>query len=258
MSGSASQPEEVKGGVFTVTGEQGLTIKEQLANPNNYGGKRTADQIRYLVIHYTGNDGDNAANNAAYFQRTVVQASAHYFVDDTAIYRSVPELCAAWAVGGKKYADAEQTGGGTMYHIVTNANSISVELCDTVQDGTYQATEATLENAFALCRELMARYHIPLENVYRHFDVTGKRCPAYFVDPEKWAEFKRRLEVWEPMDNNPSPAYKEGVEWAVKEGILLGNEEGDLMLHQELTREQFCAMLKRWSDRSAQKAPAAS
>ena len=125
-----------------MTGEQGLTIKEQLANPNNYGGKRTADQIRYLVIHYTGNDGDNAANNAAYFQRTVVQASAHYFVDDTAIYRSVPELCAAWAVGGKKYADAEQTGGGTMYHIVTNANSISVELCDTVQDGTYQAMEA--------------------------------------------------------------------------------------------------------------------
>ena len=44
----------------------------------------------------------------------------------------------------------------------------------------------------------------------------------------------------------------------MKEGILLGNEEGDLMLHQELTREQFCAMLKRWSDRIAQKAPAAS
>ena len=60
------------------------------------------------------------------------------------------------------------------------------------------------------------------------------------------------------MDNTPALAHKEGVEWAVKEGILLGNEEGDLMLHQELTREQFCAMLKRWSDRIAQKAPAAS
>ncbi len=52
------------------------------------------------------------------------------------------------------------------------------------------------------------------------------------------------------MDNNPSPAYQEGVEWALKEGTLLGNEEGDLMLRQGLTREQFCAMLKRWNDRA--------
>lgn len=237
--------------------KQGPAIKEQLADPGNYGGERTADQIRYLVIHYTGNDGDTAANNAAYYQRTVVQASAHYFVDDTAIYRSVPDLCVAWAVGGEKYADVEETGGGTMYHIISNSNSVSVELCDTVQDGTYQATEATLKNAFALCRELMAKYHIPLGNVYRHFDVTGKHCPAYFMDPEKWAEFKRRLEVWEAMDNDPSPAHKESVEWALEEGILFGDEDGDLMLHQGLTREQFCTMLKRWSDRMEQSAPAA-
>ena len=254
MGGPADQPAESEGGGSAVNTEQGLTIKEQLANPQNYGEKRTADQIRYLVIHYTGNDGDTAANNAAYYQRTVVQASAHYFVDDTTIYRSVPELCTAWAVGGKKYADAEETGGGTMYEIVRNANSISVELCDTVRDGTYQATEATLKNAFALCRALMEKYHIPMENVYRHFDVTGKHCPAYYVDPQKWAEFKRRLEVWKVMDNDPSPAYKEGVEWALKEGILLGNEEGDLMLRQGLTREQFCAMLKRWNDQVERRA----
>jgi len=86
-------------------------VKEQLANPDNYGEARTADQIRYLVIHYTGNDGDTAANNAAYYQRTVVQASAHYFVDDTTIYRSVPELCAAWAVGGKGEAGPDGPDG---------------------------------------------------------------------------------------------------------------------------------------------------
>ena len=103
----------------------------------------------------------------------------------------------------------------------------------------------------------MAKYQIPLENVCRHFDVTGKRCPSYFVDPEKWAEFKRRLEVWKAMDNNPSPVHKEGVEWALKEGILLGDDSGDLMLHQGLTREQFCTMLKRWSDQMERGAPAA-
>ena len=102
------------------------SLKEQLAASGNYGGSRTASQIKYLVIHYTGNDGDTAANNAAYYQNNVVEASAHYFVDDTTVWRSVPDLRVAWAVGGNKYASAAQTGGGTMHGIITNTNSISV------------------------------------------------------------------------------------------------------------------------------------
>lgn len=226
----------------------GIIVKEQLANPGNYGGSRGADKIKYLVIHYTGNDGDKSANNAAYYQKNVVMASAHYFVDDTTVYRSVPDLRVAWAVGGKKWADCPRTGGGRMYGTITNTNSISVELCDTVRDGTYQATEATLENAVALCRELMAKYHIPLGRVFRHFDVTGKHCPAYMMESSTWEKFKKRLEDWKPMDNTPSPAHKDGVDWAVKNGILGGNSAGDLMLRQPLTREQFCTMLKRYDD----------
>ena len=38
-----------------------LMIRERRANPENYGGQRTAGQILYLVLHYTGNDGDTAA-----------------------------------------------------------------------------------------------------------------------------------------------------------------------------------------------------
>lgn len=170
------------------------TIKEQLANSGNYGGSRNASQIRYLVYHYTGNDGDTAANNATYFQRKIVKASAHYFVDDTTVYRSVPELKIAWSVGGSKYANADKTGGGTMYGVITNTNSISIEMCDTIRNGVYQASEATLANAAELGRELMEKYGIPIENVYRHFDVTGKHCPSYLINAQKWAEFKKRLE----------------------------------------------------------------
>lgn len=50
------------------------------------------------------------------------------------------------------------------------------------------------------------------------------------------------------MDNTPSPAHKEGVAWAVEQGILAGNAGGDLMLHQAVTREQFCTMTKRTAD----------
>lgn len=169
------------------------TLKEQLAASGNYGGSRNASQIRYLVYHYTGNDGDKAANNAAYFQNNIVKASAHYFVDDTTVYLSVPELKVAWSVGGSKYANADKTGGGTMYGVINNTNSISIEMCDTIRNGVYQASEATLANAAALGRALMKNYGIPIENVYRHFDVTGKHCPSYLVNAQKWAEFKERL-----------------------------------------------------------------
>ena len=220
------------------------TLKEQLANPRNYGGSRAASQIKYLIFHYTGNDGDKAANNAAYFQQNIVKASAHYFVDDTTVWRSVPDLKVAWAVGGSKYPNADKTGGGTMHGIITNTNSISIEMCDTIRNGVYQASEATLANAAALDRELMAKYGIPLERVYRHFDVTGKHCPSYLVNAQKWAEFKKRLEV-KIMDNTPSGAHKEGVEWAIANGIMTGNGEGDLMLSQPVTRQQMCTMLHR-------------
>lgn len=220
------------------------TLKEQLANPRNYGGSRAASQIRYLVYHYTGNDGDMAANNAKYFQNNIVKASAHYFVDDTTVWRSVPDLKVAWSVGGSKYANADKTGGGTMYGVITNTNSLSIEMCDTIRNGVYQASEATLANAAALGRALMEKYGIPIENVYRHFDVTGKHCPSYLVNAQKWAEFKKRLEV-KIMDNTPSGAHKAGVEWAVANGILTGNSEGDLMLSQPVTRQQMCTMCHR-------------
>lgn len=49
------------------------------------------------------------------------------------------------------------------------------------------------------------------------------------------------------MDNNPSPAHKEGVEWAVKNGILAGDASGDLKLKENVTRQQLCTMLYRFA-----------
>ena len=48
------------------------------------------------------------------------------------------------------------------------------------------------------------------------------------------------------MDNTPATAHKEGVEWAIANGILTGNEKGDLMLSNPITRQQFCTMLYRY------------
>lgn len=220
-------------------------LRERLAAPGNHGGSRAAGQIRYLVVHYTGNEGDTAKNNADYYADNVVKASAHYFVDDASVYRSVPDLTVAWAVGGTKWSDCARTGGGTLYGKITNGNSLSVELCGTAKAGDRSASGATLDNAAALCRALMEQYGIPLENVYRHFDVTGKHCPAYLMDGAAWAAFKARLKEKE-MDNRPEEYAKEAVAWAVETGIMTGNADGDLMLNQPLTRQQFAAMLWRY------------
>jgi len=171
-----------------------MNITTKLANRKNYGGKRSISAIKYIVIHYTGNDGDSDSGNANYFQNNITNASAHYFVDDDSITQSVPDNYVAYSVGGKKYADCKKTGGGLLHGIVTNANSISIELCDSIRNGVSDFTENTLKNATELVRELMKKYGIDIYHVCRHFDVTGKKCPLPMIDCLAWNAFKQRLE----------------------------------------------------------------
>lgn len=175
------------------------TLKTQIAAAGNYGGSRSAASIQWLIYHYTANDGDTAGANANYFQQHVVQASAHYFVDDDSVTQSVPDLAVAWSVGGAKWADCGQTGGGKYYGIADNSNSLSIELCDTVRDGAHDFSAATLRNAAALGGKLCVRYGIGLGHVLCHFDVNGKHCPDVQgwigSDRGKWAEFRKELEI---------------------------------------------------------------
>lgn len=168
--------------------------KTLFANPKNYGGKRSLSSIKYIVIHYTANDGDHDESNAKYFHNNVVKASAHYFVDDDSYTKSVPLKNIAWSVGGKKYPNCGKTGGGKKYGLCTNVNSLNIELCDTVRDGKAGASAATIQNAVTLTKKLMKKYNIDKAHVIRHFDVTGKPCPAYWTDDKKWKkEFLDKL-----------------------------------------------------------------
>ena len=235
-------------------------LKTKLANKGNYGGTRGANRIKYIVIHYTANDGDTAAGNANYFANNVVGASAHYFVDDSFVYLSVPELSVAWAVGGTKWNDTAETGGGTMYKRINNINSISIELCDTVKDGKIQATEKTMQNAAELCRALMQKYNVSVDNVYRHFDVTGKHCPAYFMDAENWKAFKERLkggddeltyeqfcEYMEKYMKIGGTGDKENAatEWAKSNGVFVGDGAGNYGWDKPITRGAVATVLYR-------------
>ena len=54
---------------------------------------------------------------------------------------------------------------------------------------------ATVQSAIELTRYLMKKYNIPADHVIRHYDVTGKICPKYFVeDEDAWVEFRRNVQ----------------------------------------------------------------
>ena len=152
---------------------------------DNYRVGRT-QPVRYIVMHYTANNGDTAKNNCDYYHRVGgLQASAHYFVDEYGAMQSVREGDTAWHCGARAYWHPE----------CRNANSIGIEMCSRKRaDGSYYIKPETVANAAALAREIMQRYGIDTEHVLRHYDVTGKRCPMPWVDdPAQWAAFKDML-----------------------------------------------------------------
>ena len=164
-----------------------MNLVKILANRINYGRKRDTKDIKWLAIHYTANDGDSARGNGNYFKNNKPKASANYFVDDDVTVNSVPDEYIAYAVGGKKY----NNNGGKYYGVCTNANSISIELCDTKRNGKSDLSDKTRKNAIELARYLCKKYKIDKNHVIRHYDVNGKCCPKYFVEDEKaWKKFK--------------------------------------------------------------------
>lgn len=173
-------------------------LKKKIANRKNYGNSRSLNQIDWIVLHYTANDGDTDENNGSYFANNIVQASAHYFVDSNSITQSVPDNYVAWSVGGKKYGNCIVTGGGKYYKKVNNTNSLSIELCDDRKGGGVYPSDETINNALAFVKVKMKEYGIPASHVIRHFDVTGKPCPAYWcgnvTKNKKWlTEFHNKL-----------------------------------------------------------------
>lgn len=173
-----------------------LIARTLRAHITNTGGLRKESDIKYIVVHYTANDGDTDEANIKYFSEPNRKASAHFFVDDDSISESVEPRRVAWHCGGNIYSDIRQTGGGKLYGTVNNSNSLGVEMCDTQKDGVHNLSHATRLNAIKLIAALMEDYGIDIDHVVRHFDVTGKHCPVYFMDEVEWNKFKGDIEEY--------------------------------------------------------------
>lgn len=179
--------------------------------------------IKYLAIHFTAGSKSTAGVAQNVYNTFVSRsASADFCVDDRDIVQFNPDIknYYCWAVGDTK----KSNNGASLYGKATNKNTISIEICSTCIPSTSTAvctcnhegwlfTEKTLNNAIKLTKILMHIYNIPVENVIRHYDITGKLCPGiigwndeclYDINSgkqvsgknnsKKWIEFKNRLE----------------------------------------------------------------
>ncbi len=160
-------------------------MKEILANSTNFSA-RANGLIKYIVIHYTANDGDTAQSNCKFFQAPNRNASAHYFVDENEVCRSVLDVNKAWHCGSEN--------GSYVHKDARNENSIGIEMCSRKDsNGEYYFKDGTITNAVALVKDLMKKYNIPISNVIRHYDVTGKLCPKPLVDNNAWKRFIEKV-----------------------------------------------------------------
>lgn len=165
--------------------------------------------IKYIVVHYTAGTtsrAGSARNTALYFSNYGINASADFIVDDSTIVQFNPDLknYSCWHCGDSK----NYNKGGSFYGKCTNFNSIGIEVCSTnntgmmtsANDTHYYFTDAVVNKTVELVKYLMQTYNVPIGNVIRHYDVTGKWCPGIRgwnnetnSDSSKWNAFKAKL-----------------------------------------------------------------
>lgn len=160
-----------------------MEIKKNLTEVNRT--VKPSREIKYIVVHYTGNKGDTAYNNTKYFKTVRRGASAHYFVDETEVWQCVEDKDVAWHCG---------TNGKYYHSDCRNANSIGVEMCNSVSKN-----EAVERNTAELVRYLIKKYKLNSDRILRHYDVTQKQCPLTMIDENEWQKFKENLKEDEPM-----------------------------------------------------------
>lgn len=148
-----------------------ITFKHLPIRINNPGQRIVPQEI---ILHYIGNPGTSAAANANYFANVNSQTSVHYIVDDSNIIEIIPPTMKSYGTNSKEH----------------NEKGIQIEMCH--PDATGKISEATLSNTVWLCQELMGAFGIT--DIIRHYDVTGKNCPKWYVEhPDDWEELKKRI-----------------------------------------------------------------
>lgn len=153
-----------------------------LLEPNEYSRPGTPlEKINGIVVHYTANPGSTAKNNRDYFdglkESHETKVSSHFVVGiEGEIVQCVPSTEIAYASNSR------------------NDDTLSIECCHVDETGKF--SDATYISLVRLTGWLCYRFNLTEEDVIRHYDVTGKICPKYYVEnPKEWEEFKKDVKA---------------------------------------------------------------
>lgn len=173
----------------------------KLLTKRNYQ-EATNRKIEYIVIHYVGATG-GAEDNCKYFETVYRGVSAHYFVGHKGeVWQCVEDKNISWHCGSTYYKHLR----------CRNSNSIGIEMCCRVKNGVWYFEDETVKSAIELTKELMKKYNIPKENVIRHYDVSGKQCPAPYV-------LNNTKHTWDAFINSLSTPVKKSITEIAQEVI---------------------------------------
>ena len=146
------------------------------------------EKIDGIVIHYVGNPGTTAKANRNYFEslssgETETYASSHFIVGlEGEVIQCVP-------LSEVAYCSSQ-----------ANDHTVSIEVCHADETGEFSAE--TMASLLRLTAWLCEEFDLAPADVIRHYDVTGKICPKYYVDhPEAWEDFRSALRAARTQEN---------------------------------------------------------
>ena len=146
-------------------------VKNEYSRPGTY-----LSEINGIVVHYVANPGTTAAQNRSYFNGLAISgetwASSHFLIGlEGEVIQLIPLDEIAYCSNDR------------------NADTISIECCHPEADGKF--TDETYGSLVALVSDLCREYGLdPLKDIIRHYDITGKMCPLYYVEHEdEWKAF---------------------------------------------------------------------
>ena len=152
-------------------------IDVELLTPNEYSRPQIPiESVNYIAIHYTANPGATAIANRNYFENLAnthdTKVSSHFVVGlDGEVVQCIPTSEMSYATNSR------------------NVDTISIECCHPDETGKFN--DSTYDSVVKLTAWLCVRFGLTSENVIRHYDVTGKDCPKYYVEnPDAWLQMK--------------------------------------------------------------------
>ena len=161
-------------------------------SPNFYQGKRSKNQINFLIIHYTGMKSEKAALNR--LTKIQSQVSTHYLIKkDGRIVVIVPDLYVAWHAGASSWKKKK----------FLNSSSIGIELTNPGHYLNYKSfSKKQINSLIKLSKFLIRKYKINKKNILGHSDI----APDRKMDPgEKfpWKYLaKKNIGIWHNLKKN--------------------------------------------------------